>query len=248
MPGGSRCSPIGSGLRTALSLYAEYRLSGPLEVRLSPASWNLAVKTERLRLVAPGGGSALLAVQSGGKPFVDWATVLRRTWRPASPAATRAPWPASGPRTARTSSPRHWRTRRPPRTCAGECWEATYRSLRVNAARILAKLPGQGQADDIARVLAHDEEVRRLYLTAVASRVCAVDWTTAGRIASQPASYARRQALGLRADPIQHIPTQRPVGHAGVVEVVSGVTGHADPAHHRLGTEVGGGRHRKDFG
>ena len=25
-------------------MYAEYRLSGPLEVRLSPASWNLAVK------------------------------------------------------------------------------------------------------------------------------------------------------------------------------------------------------------
>ncbi|MDJ0463009.1 site-specific integrase [Streptomyces sp. H27-C3] len=32
-------------LRDALSLYTEHRLSGPLEVRLSPASWNLAVKT-----------------------------------------------------------------------------------------------------------------------------------------------------------------------------------------------------------
>ncbi|MFD9483665.1 helix-turn-helix domain-containing protein [Streptomyces sp. NPDC059991] len=64
--------------------------------------------------------------------------------------------------------------------------------LRVNAAGILAKLPGQGQADHVARVLAHDDEVCHLYLTAVASRVCAVDWTTAGRIASQPASYAHR--------------------------------------------------------
>lgn len=64
--------------------------------------------------------------------------------------------------------------------------------LRVNAAGILAKVPGQGQADDIARVLAHDEAVRHLYMTAVASRVCAVDWTTAGRIASQPASYGHR--------------------------------------------------------
>lgn len=32
-------------LREALSMYAEYRLSGPLEARLSPASWNLAVRT-----------------------------------------------------------------------------------------------------------------------------------------------------------------------------------------------------------
>lgn len=52
--------------------------------------------------------------------------------------------------------------------------------------------PGQGQADQVARVLAHDAEVRHLYLTAVTSRVCAVDWTTAGRIASQPAAYAHR--------------------------------------------------------
>ncbi|MFI1186877.1 helix-turn-helix domain-containing protein [Streptomyces californicus] len=64
--------------------------------------------------------------------------------------------------------------------------------LRVNAAGILAKLPGQAQADQVARVLAHDEEVRHLYLTAVTSRVCAVDWTTAGRIVSQPAAYGHR--------------------------------------------------------
>lgn len=64
--------------------------------------------------------------------------------------------------------------------------------LRVNAAGILAKLPGQGQADQVARVLAHDEEVRHLYMTAVTSRVCAVDWTTAGRIVSQPAAYGHR--------------------------------------------------------
>lgn len=64
--------------------------------------------------------------------------------------------------------------------------------LRVNAAGILAKLPGQGQADQVARVLAHDEEVRPPYMTAVTPRVCAVDWTTAGRIVSQPASYSHR--------------------------------------------------------
>ncbi|MFG2979550.1 tyrosine-type recombinase/integrase [Streptomyces sp. NPDC048331] len=43
--------------------------------------WHSLTPSERLRLVAPGGGSALLAVQSGGKPFIDWATVLRRTAR-----------------------------------------------------------------------------------------------------------------------------------------------------------------------
>jgi site-specific recombinase XerD len=41
--------------------------------------WHTLTPDERLRLVAPGGGSALLAVQAGGRPFVDWATVLRRT-------------------------------------------------------------------------------------------------------------------------------------------------------------------------
>jgi integrase len=41
--------------------------------------WHSLTVEERLRLVAPGGGSALLAVQAGGEPFVDWATVLRRT-------------------------------------------------------------------------------------------------------------------------------------------------------------------------
>ena len=41
--------------------------------------WSSFTPDERLRLVAPGGGSALLAVQAGGLPFVDWASVLTRT-------------------------------------------------------------------------------------------------------------------------------------------------------------------------
>lgn len=54
--------------------------------------WHLLTPAERLRLVGPGGGSALLAVQSDGSPFLDWATTLRRTsarirdrWEPAFP-------------------------------------------------------------------------------------------------------------------------------------------------------------------
>jgi hypothetical protein len=34
--------------------------------------WHTLTPEERVRLVAPGGGSALLAVQAGGRPFVDW--------------------------------------------------------------------------------------------------------------------------------------------------------------------------------
>jgi len=41
--------------------------------------WASLTPGERLRLVSPGGGSALLAVQAGGRPFVDWASVLTRT-------------------------------------------------------------------------------------------------------------------------------------------------------------------------
>ncbi|MGW6413836.1 site-specific integrase [Streptomyces sp. NPDC055055] len=42
-------------------------------------SWRKLRPAERLRLVTPEGGSALVGLQSSGKPFVDWATVLRRT-------------------------------------------------------------------------------------------------------------------------------------------------------------------------
>ncbi|MFE2429374.1 site-specific integrase [Streptomyces sp. NPDC059373] len=42
-------------------------------------SWRKLRPVERLRLIAPDGGSPLLGLQSNGKPFVDWATVFRRT-------------------------------------------------------------------------------------------------------------------------------------------------------------------------
>ncbi|MEU3601134.1 hypothetical protein ABZ714_20805 [Streptomyces sp. NPDC006798] len=64
--------------------------------------------------------------------------------------------------------------------------------LRVNAAGIVAKLPGYDHASRVAQVLTHDAEVRHLYMTAVTSRVCAVDWTTAGRIVTNPGAYQPR--------------------------------------------------------
>jgi site-specific recombinase XerD len=43
------------------------------------ARWEVLTPAERRRLVAPGGGSCLLAVRSGGGPFTAWATVFERT-------------------------------------------------------------------------------------------------------------------------------------------------------------------------
>ncbi len=40
--------------------------------------WDSLTPGERRRLVAPDGGSCLLAVRSGGGPFTAWATVLER--------------------------------------------------------------------------------------------------------------------------------------------------------------------------
>ncbi|MFC4943234.1 tyrosine-type recombinase/integrase [Pseudonocardia sp. GCM10023141] len=42
-------------------------------------SWRTLTPNERLRLVSPDGAACLLALQSTGAPFTDWATVLRRT-------------------------------------------------------------------------------------------------------------------------------------------------------------------------
>ena len=41
--------------------------------------WDTLIPAERRRLVAPGGGSCLLAVKSGGGPFTAWASVFERT-------------------------------------------------------------------------------------------------------------------------------------------------------------------------
>ncbi|MEU9031869.1 site-specific integrase [Streptomyces sp. NPDC048383] len=42
-------------------------------------SWDSLTPAERRRLVAPEGGSCLLAVKAGGGPFTAWATVFERT-------------------------------------------------------------------------------------------------------------------------------------------------------------------------
>ncbi|MCR3736539.1 MULTISPECIES: site-specific integrase [Prauserella salsuginis group] len=44
-------------------------------------AWSALTPAERRRLVEPGGGSSLLAISRGGRPFLDWATVFRRASR-----------------------------------------------------------------------------------------------------------------------------------------------------------------------
>lgn len=66
--------------------------------------------------------------------------------------------------------------------------------LRVNAAGILAKVPGQSTAVDVARVLVHDDEVRALYSTAVVARACAMEWGAASRIVADPLSAGGQAA------------------------------------------------------
>ncbi|MFD8318943.1 hypothetical protein [Kitasatospora purpeofusca] len=56
--------------------------------------------------------------------------------------------------------------------------------LRVNAAGILAKRPGQESALQVARVLGNDAEVRGLYSTAVLARVGGLEWDVAGALAA----------------------------------------------------------------
>jgi integrase len=41
--------------------------------------WETLTPAERRRLVAPGGGSCVLAVKNGGGPFTAWASVFERT-------------------------------------------------------------------------------------------------------------------------------------------------------------------------
>jgi transcriptional regulator with XRE-family HTH domain len=63
--------------------------------------------------------------------------------------------------------------------------------LRVNAAGILAKLPGQGEASRVADALSRDGEVRDRYMTAVVARVCGVNWPTASGLGREPSMFSR---------------------------------------------------------
>lgn len=61
--------------------------------------------------------------------------------------------------------------------------------LRVNAAGILAKVPGQAQATYVTAALDRDPHVRSRYMTAVIARVCGLDWPIAAQLAASPAGF-----------------------------------------------------------
>lgn len=61
--------------------------------------------------------------------------------------------------------------------------------LRVNAAGILAKVPGQAEAAYVTDALDRDHDVRSRYMTAVIARVCGLDWPIAAQLAANPAGF-----------------------------------------------------------
>jgi transcriptional regulator with XRE-family HTH domain len=66
--------------------------------------------------------------------------------------------------------------------------------LRVNAAGILAKTPDQDTAEQVADVLEHDLDTRRLYTTAVVARVSALPWSTAAKLTAGQIRPTAKQA------------------------------------------------------
>lgn len=83
--------------------------------------------------------------------------------------------------------------------------------LRVNAVGILAKIPNTDYASEVAASLVHDPEMRSLYLTAVTSRVCAVDWEIAEKITTHPEAHVK-DALYLATRFAQEAVNPRDVG------------------------------------
>lgn len=67
--------------------------------------------------------------------------------------------------------------------------------LRVNAAGILAKVPGQALATDVCTVLTNDGDARHLYMTAVTARTCGFDWSVAASLAADPRTARPRAAF-----------------------------------------------------
>lgn len=61
--------------------------------------------------------------------------------------------------------------------------------LRVNAAGILAKVPGQFEASRVTAALGRDTEVRSCYMTAVVVRVCGLDWPVSAQLTENPAGF-----------------------------------------------------------
>ncbi len=71
----------------------------------------------------------------------------------------------------------------------------------MNATGILAKLPGQHEADRTVGILKRDREVRQGYLTVVVSRACSLDWATAQSVVINPESFPHPRPAAERLTP-----------------------------------------------
>jgi transcriptional regulator with XRE-family HTH domain len=70
--------------------------------------------------------------------------------------------------------------------------------LRVNAAGILAKLPGQRESTTVAAVLARDPDVSSRYATAVVSRLFGLGWARSAELAADPTLFPRPEMAARR--------------------------------------------------
>jgi hypothetical protein len=70
--------------------------------------------------------------------------------------------------------------------------------LRVNAAGILAKVPGQAEAARVTAALRRDDGIRARYLTAVIARVCGVAWPLAAQLAGNAGSFPQPRLAAQR--------------------------------------------------
>ena len=70
--------------------------------------------------------------------------------------------------------------------------------LRVNAAGILAKIPGQCEVSRVMAALGRDTDVRRRYMTAVVARVCGLEWSVAAHLAENPADFPQPMVVAQR--------------------------------------------------
>ncbi|MEV0679643.1 hypothetical protein AB0I60_24270 [Actinosynnema sp. NPDC050436] len=60
---------------------------------------------------------------------------------------------------------------------------------RVNTTEIPARMPDQSESSRVVSILRNDDEVQRLCLTAVTTRVCAIKWADAAKFIEIPTGF-----------------------------------------------------------
>ena len=86
--GGGRMAAAAAMGGTAGRVVTAAHRTGRADRTVCRRSWDGLTPGERRRLIAPDGGSCLIAVRNGGGPFTAWASVFERTSRPGSAHAS----------------------------------------------------------------------------------------------------------------------------------------------------------------